>query len=64
MSEVQALVQRFRVLAYIVLILVVAILMLVTLYLITYMNYVSLVHHYVALLKACNATVIHLPTTS
>jgi len=41
----------------------VAILILVSLYLVTYMNYVNLVHHYVALLKACNTTAIHLPTT-
>jgi hypothetical protein len=63
MSEVQALVQRLRVLVYIVLMLVVAILILVSLYLVTYVNYVNLVHHYVALLKACNTTAIHLPTT-
>jgi len=63
MSEVQALAQRLKTLAYIVLLLVVAILILVSLYLVTYMNYVNLVHHYVALLKACNTTAIHLPTT-
>jgi len=63
MSEVQALAQRLRVLVYIVLMLVVAILILVSLYLVTYMNYANLVHHYVALLKACNTTAIHLPTT-
>jgi flagellar biosynthesis/type III secretory pathway M-ring protein FliF/YscJ len=63
MSEVQALAQRLKTLAYIVLLLVVAILILVSLYLVTYMNYVNLVHHYTTLLKACNATAIHLPTT-
>jgi hypothetical protein len=63
MSEVQALAQRLKTLAYIVLILVVAILILVSLYLVTYINYVNLVHHYVALLKACNTTAITLPTT-
>ena len=63
MSEVQALAQRLKTLAYIVLMLVVAILILVSLYLVTYMNYANLVHHYVALLKACNTTAIHLPTT-
>ena len=63
MSEVQALAQRLKTLAYIVLLLVVAILILVSLYLVTYMNYVNLVHHYVALLKACNTTAIRLPTT-
>ena len=63
MSEVQALVQRLRVLVYIVLMLVVAILILVALYLVTYVNYANLVHHYTTLLKACNATAIRLPTT-
>jgi len=63
MSEVQVLAQRLRALVYIVLMLVVAILILVSLYLITYINYVNLIHHYVALLKACNTTTIHLPTT-
>jgi len=63
MSEVQALAQKLKTLAYIVLLLVVAILILVSLYLVTYMNYVNLVHHYTALLKACNTTAIHLPTT-
>jgi hypothetical protein len=63
MSEVQVLAQRLKTFAYIVLILVVAILILVSLYLVTYMNYVNLVHHYVALLRACNTTAIHLPTT-
>jgi len=63
MSEVQALAQRLRVLVYIVLMLVVAILILVALYMVTYMNYTNLIHHYVALLKACNTTAIRLPTT-
>ena len=63
MSEVQALAQRLKTLAYIVLLLVVAILILVSLYLITYINYVNLIHHYIVLLKACNTTAIHLPTT-
>jgi hypothetical protein len=38
-------------------------LILVSLYLVTYMNYVNLVRHYIALLRACNTTAIHLPTT-
>jgi len=42
MSEVQALAQKLKTLAYIVLLLVVAILILVSLYLVTYMNYVNL----------------------
>jgi len=63
MGESEAVLQRFRVLVYIVLMLVVAILILVSLYLVTYMNYVNLVHLYTTLLKACNTTAIHLPTT-
>ena len=63
MSETQVLVQRLRWFTYILLILVVALLILVSLYVVTYMNYANLIHQYVALLKACNNTMIHLPTT-
>ena len=63
MGESEAVLQRFRVLVYIVLMLVVAILILLSLYMVTYMNYTNLVRHYVALLKACNTTAIRLPTT-
>ena len=63
MSEVQVLAQRLRMFTYIVLMLVIAIIILAALYVIMYTNYVNLVHHYVALLKACNTTAIHLPTT-
>ena len=63
MSEVQVLAQRLKWFAYILLILVVALLILVSLYVVTYIDYANLSHQYVALLKACNNTMIHLPTT-